>query len=161
MREFGNSIHFHRCPYNSVLAIHTITSALLQIMDYNFYVLWVWLLIVPFNIFVPEIKPSNWHFLLSHCRIITLQDKLQRQRDWCVLGNIGSLELCLSGPLFLSCLPLHLWTPVSALFCRWLPCCQLLHLFLLLLGPPSPETGWGTPTWNMHKTKIKDPISLF
>lgn len=51
------------------------------------------------------------------------------------------------------CLPLHLWTPVSARFCRWLPCCQLLHWSRLLWGPPSLAIGSGTPTWNTPKTE--------
>ena len=127
----------------------------LQIMSHNLYGLWVWLIIVLFNICDPEIKPPNWLFLLLHCMI-----NFRGKAVMCLRRIVGSLELCLSGLLSLSRLPLHLWTPVSALFCRWLPCCQLLHLFLLLWGPPSPETGSGTPTWNIHKTKSRDRISL-
>ena len=38
-------------------------------MSHNFYGLWVWLIIVLFNICDPEIQPPDWLFLLLHCRI--------------------------------------------------------------------------------------------
>lgn len=125
-------------------------------MSHNFYGLWVWLSSCSMYLF------QKWNLRIdtfcgysvgpaSAAKGVTEQFG-ERWAGWscCSLGS------CPSRPL-----PLRLWTPVSALFCRWLPNCRLLHLSLLLLGPPSPETGLGTPTWNIHKTKIKDPTSVF
>lgn len=68
----------------------------LQIMSHNLYGLWVWLIIVLFNICDPEIKPPDWLF------VVTLQDQLQRQSSdvsqktrWL----IGAVPLWASGPL--------------------------------------------------------------
>lgn len=37
----------------------------LQIMSHNLYGLWVWLIIVLFNICDPEIKPPGWLFVVT------------------------------------------------------------------------------------------------
>lgn len=64
-----------------------------MIISHNFYGLRVWLIIVLYNIFVPEMKPLDWHLLLLQCRS-NFSGKGKNRAD---LGKVGWLELCLSG----------------------------------------------------------------